>query len=125
MPDDQGRPFAEDIAARIGITVSDWRARVSRGYAPKVADRVVHDGAVRSVWDPAEVDAYVTARQARLSANHPHTDPGDGRTKCDLCGKFVWLVTHSCKRVPVTPAAIARYNEGRPAHEQIGSAGAV
>jgi hypothetical protein len=40
--------------------------------------------------------------------DHPHTDPGDGRTECNACGKFVWPVIHSCKRVPVTDAARAR-----------------
>lgn len=43
-----------------------------------------------------------------IVVDHPHTDPGDGRTECETCGKFVWLVTHSCKRVPVTDAARAR-----------------
>jgi hypothetical protein len=37
--------------------------------------------------------------------DHPHSDPGDGRTECHTCGKWVWEVTHSCKRVPVTVAA--------------------
>lgn len=46
-------------------------------------------------------------------ADHPHTDPGDGRTECDRCGKWVWLVTHSCKGVPVTPAARARFDAVR------------
>lgn len=41
--------------------------------------------------------------------DHPHTDPGDGRTECPTCGKYVWRVTHSCKGVPVTPAARARW----------------
>ncbi len=41
--------------------------------------------------------------------DHPHTDPGDGRTECEICGKWVWLVTHSCKRIPVTKAAWDRY----------------
>jgi hypothetical protein len=40
--------------------------------------------------------------------DHPHTDPGDGRVECQTCGKWVWLVTHSCKGVPVTQAAIDR-----------------
>lgn len=40
--------------------------------------------------------------------DHPHTDPGDGRTECDRCGKFVFPAIHSCKRVPVTAAARAR-----------------
>jgi hypothetical protein len=43
-----------------------------------------------------------------MISDHPHTDPGDGRTECNLCGKFVWAVTHSCKGVPVTAAAEAR-----------------
>lgn len=40
--------------------------------------------------------------------DHPHVDPGDGRTECYLCGKFVHDVIHSCKGVPVTRAAEAR-----------------
>lgn len=43
--------------------------------------------------------------------DHPHTDPGDGRQECHTCGKYVWRVTHSCKGVPVTPAAVER-NKG-------------
>lgn len=39
---------------------------------------------------------------------HPLTDPGDGRVECQPCGKWVWLVTHSCKGIPVTAAAMAR-----------------
>ena len=46
-----------------------------------------------------------------MIADHPHTDPGDGRTECDRCGKWVWLATHSCKGVPVTDAARARHDE--------------
>lgn len=41
----------------------------------------------------------------RPFADHPHTDPGDGRTECPTCGKWVHLVIHSCKGVPVTVAA--------------------
>ena len=41
--------------------------------------------------------------------DHPHTDPGDGRTECQTCGKWVWQVTHSCKGVPITEAALARF----------------
>lgn len=40
--------------------------------------------------------------------DHPHIDPGDGRTECYLCGKFVHDVIHSCKGVPVTRAAEER-----------------
>lgn len=44
-------------------------------------------------------------------ADHPYSDPGDGRSECQTCGKFIWPATHSCKRVPVTQAAMARYAE--------------
>ena len=50
---------------------------------------------------------------AEIRADHPHTDPGDGRTECDRCGKFVWLVTHSCKGIPVTEAARRRWADRR------------
>ncbi len=50
-----------------------------------------------------------------VAPDHPHTDPGDGRTECETCGKWVWPVTHSCKRVPVTAAAIARAAAGSTA----------
>lgn len=46
-----------------------------------------------------------------MTDDHPHTDPGDGRTECDRCGKWVWLVTHSCKGVPVTEAARERHRK--------------
>lgn len=39
--------------------------------------------------------------------DHPHSDPGDGRTECNTCGKWVWPFLHSCKGVPVTGAALA------------------
>lgn len=42
------------------------------------------------------------------TADHPHADPGDGRQECQTCGKWVWLVTHSCKGIPVTQAAMDR-----------------
>lgn len=49
-----------------------------------------------------------------VSADHPHTDPGDGRTECQRCGKFVWPVIHSCKGVPVTEAARLRFEVVEP-----------
>lgn len=67
MPDDQGRLFADDVAAQAGITSSDFRARVSRGHAPAAIDHVVHRGAVRSVWDPQTIAEYLAARQIRLA----------------------------------------------------------
>ena len=48
-----------------------------------------------------------------IHADHPYEDPGDGRAECDVCGKWVWLVIHSCKGVPVTEAAIKRWDERR------------
>jgi len=44
----------------------------------------------------------------RLLSSLPSTNPGDGRVGCATCGKWVHLITHSCKGVPVTPAAKAR-----------------
>jgi hypothetical protein len=61
--------------------------------------------------DEAEARAYFgTGRvpERLIHVDHPHTDPGDGRTECDRCGKWVWAVTHSCKGVPVTEAAWTR-----------------
>lgn len=53
-------------------------------------------------------------KEARHTGDHPLTDPGDGRSECDVCGKWVWLVTHSCKGVPVSDAARARMVERNP-----------
>jgi hypothetical protein len=66
MPDAQGRQFARDIAERIGITVSDWRARVSRKHAPAPVDRVEFGGVLHCVWDPQAVELYATRREFRL-----------------------------------------------------------
>lgn len=49
-----------------------------------------------------------TAIAADEPADHPHHDPGDGRTECSTCGKYVWPAIHSCKGVPVTAAAKTR-----------------
>lgn len=46
--------------------------------------------------------------------DHPHNDPGDGRTECNVCGKWIWEVTHSCKGIPVTEAARKRAYERQP-----------
>lgn len=58
--------------------------------------------------------------------DHPHSDPGDGRSECQTCGKWVWLVTHSCKGVPVTQAALDRLTAcpcGCPRDQHIGEVG--
>lgn len=44
-------------------------------------------------------------------ADNPHEDPGDGRTECDVCGKWIHECTHSCKGMPVTEAAWTRWEE--------------
>lgn len=46
---------------------------------------------------------------AAVLADHPYADPSDGRGECQICGKWIWPVTHSCKGVPVTEAATRRY----------------
>lgn len=33
--------------------------------------------------------------------DHPYTDPGDGRSECQTCRKWVWPIIHSCGGVPV------------------------
>lgn len=64
MPDDQGRLFATDVAAELGIQASDWRARVSRGYAPAADAYVVTGGRALSVWDRKTIDQHIN-RPAR------------------------------------------------------------
>lgn len=54
-----------------------------------------------------QTDADRAALYPAAPADHPHTDPGDGRTECQTCGKWVWPVIHSCKGVPVTARARA------------------
>lgn len=71
MPDDQGRLFADEIAEKVGIRVGDWRARVSRAYAPKPVDYVVVDGMIRGVWDPAAIDEYLKTRDDRVAKAYP------------------------------------------------------
>ncbi len=39
----------------------------------------------------------------RVHVDHPYEDPGDGRSQCEVCGKFVWPGLHSCKGVRVAP----------------------
>ncbi len=47
----------------------------------------------------------------RAPGGHPVSDPGDGRTECETCGKWVFEAIHSCKRVPVTEAAWERHRQ--------------
>jgi hypothetical protein len=72
--------------------------------------------------DHPQYDAFYDATDDELAVmvsdaiapgrgDHPHTDPGDGRTECDVCGKWVFEAIHSCKGVPVTQAAWLRHRE--------------
>jgi hypothetical protein len=72
-----------------GVTVGSTLDRVINGMLPS--------------GEPVEADP-----QPEIATDHPHTDPGDGRTECRTCGKWVHRVTHSCKGVPVTEAARQR-----------------
>lgn len=59
---------------------------------------------------PAHRVGYSHAHLDRTwPADHPHEDPGDGRTECDVCGKYIWPVIHSCKGIPVTERAKERW----------------
>lgn len=71
-------------------------------------------------WSTVQRDSFQHRRWAQLVnervvnevlGDHPHTDPGDGRTECQTCGKWVFEAIHSCKGVPVTEAAWARILE--------------
>ena len=44
-------------------------------------------------------DGDMEIRRGIGVTDHPYTDPGDGRTRCETCGKYVWLVINSCKGV--------------------------
>ncbi len=43
----------------------------------------------------------------------PFTDPGDGRTKCEKCQKYVWPAIHSCRARTASPLADQRSIEQR------------
>lgn len=70
---------------------------------------------VHQLLTPQELQARRQAILARVRADHPYSDPGDGRSECDCCGKWIWPVTHSCKGVPVTEAARRRRAAARAA----------
>jgi hypothetical protein len=65
MPDDAGRLFAVDIAERLGITASDWRARVSRDHAPKPDDHVMFGGVTHAVWSEESFTAWLNRPNRR------------------------------------------------------------
>jgi hypothetical protein len=70
MPDTEGRLFAADVAAELGITASDWRARVSRGHAPASDSYVVHDGRARAVWKRETIDQHLNRPARRGPASN-------------------------------------------------------
>jgi hypothetical protein len=49
----------------------------------------------------------------KVNVDHPHTNPGDSRKECYLCGKWVYPFLHSCKGVPATPDAEMRFLANR------------
>lgn len=67
----------------------------------------MHDVETGEIIEVRVTNPEDTPRQP-VRADHPYTDPGDGRTECLTCGKWVFPAIHSCKRVPVTEAALKR-----------------
>jgi hypothetical protein len=63
MPDADGRLFAQDVAADLGISAGTWRAYVSRGQAPRPAAWVVVGAHFRPVWEPAALADYKAGRR--------------------------------------------------------------
>lgn len=63
MPDDQGRLFAADIAADLGISTSTWLAYASRGQVLAPVGKVIDGAHVRPVWDPQEYAEYKAGRR--------------------------------------------------------------
>ncbi len=53
--------------------------------------------AITGGW--ANHDAGLTAHDMPTprTIGHPTTDPGDGRTRCGWCRKYVWEAIHSCR----------------------------
>lgn len=45
----------------------------------------------------------MTTTTHEAHVDHPYSDPGDGRSECETCGKWVWPFLHSCKGIRVTP----------------------
>lgn len=68
MPDEQGRMFGREIAEKMGIKPSDWRARVSRDFAPKPDGSVIIKNVSHSFWLASTIDRYLAAHQRRDSS---------------------------------------------------------
>ncbi len=76
MPD-ADRLTAREIADRLGIQPSDWRARVSREYAPQATGYATIDGAMRAYWSREVFDAYLAARAERMGVTAPNPSGGE------------------------------------------------
>lgn len=63
MPDAEGRLFAADIAADLGISASTWLAYASRGQVIGPVAKVIDGAHVRPVWDPQDYAAYKAGRR--------------------------------------------------------------
>jgi hypothetical protein len=87
---------------------------VSRDWLDEQMDAADYDHERREALHD-EIEAQLAdADEPTSLGDHPHSDPGDGREECDLCGKWIWPAIHSCKRVPVTEAAWRRWQERNP-----------
>ena len=110
-----GRPplaqtYPSRSVGRIGQIWEDCVAQAkldNQDMTAFVRDAITHELQRRRV-------GALRARNTPPHPDHPHTDPGDGRTECQTCGKFVWPAIHSCKGVPVTAAARARWDAAHP-----------
>lgn len=109
----QGRIHVHHLAAKFDLdelpnTCGAYRTHVMDQPGVQVVQR---ERETITVADPGAVCACgcgAPAVEGVPVADHPHMDPGDKRTECQTCGKFVHQAIHSCKGVPVTVAAKAR-----------------
>lgn len=113
------RDAPHDIAEWADLLILAFDGAMRNGHSPQdiidaiKAKQKVNEGRTWPDWRTQDPDKAITHvrpddESVAVIGDHPHTDPGDGRVECYTCGKFVYPVTHSCKGVPVTPAAVQR-----------------
>jgi hypothetical protein len=96
--------------ALAGLYALVERAR-QRAVCRKLVIAVFTQHPIVNTAPPTCTELVTPEWMTKTNADHPHTDPGDGRTECHTCGKWVFRVIHSCKRIPVTKAASERMAE--------------
>jgi hypothetical protein len=69
VPDSEGRLFAADIAADLGISASTWLAYASRGQVVGPVAKVIDGSHVRPVWDPQDYAEYKARRRDRQESD--------------------------------------------------------